>query len=293
MERPAWMSYISVTSALLIALVMLVAGIWKTTDPLAAATRLHQALVPASLSLPGAILLGIGETFAGVLLLVPRFRRWGAWLSVLLLIAFLGYIGYFYDRLHGAECNCFPWIERAVGPAFFIGDTIMLILAVLAGLWAPPARSLRSAALVLAAVAVFAGVSYGVAVTQQSGGEIQESIVVAGEPFPLDSGRVLLYFFDPECSSCFFAARDLSGYTWNDVKIVAIPTVNPQWGQQFLGDSGLEAPLSSDIDKLRGMFSFGDPPFAVAIDNGRQAATIGIFEEPGLHSQLAEIGFVE
>jgi len=272
---------------------MLVAGIWKCTDPIGASARLHQALVPAALSLPGAIALGISETFAGILLLVPRFRRWGAWLSALLLVAFLIYMGVQYDRLVGEECNCFPWVERAVGPAFFIGDAVMLLLAALAGAWTTPSRSLRGATLVLAAVAVFAGISYGVAVTQQSGAEIHASISVDGEPFPLDSGRVLLYFFDPECTTCLFAAQDMAGYTWQDVAIVAIPTTRPQFGPQFLEQAGLAVPLSNDIVPLREIFEFGDPPYAVAIEDGRQTATLALFEEPQLHSRLAEIGFVE
>jgi len=287
------MSYTSTASAVLLAIIMLAAGIWKATSPIEWSTRLHQALVPAALSLPLAISLGISETLSGVLLLVPRFRRWGSWLSGVLLIAFMIYIGTNYNRLLGDDCSCFPWIQRTVGPWFFVSDGAMVILAVLAGIWAPVSRSLRGALLVLGAVAVFAGVSYGVAVTQQFGTEIRETIAVSGQSFPLDNGRVMLFFFDPECSSCFFAARDFSGYNWQDVQIVAVPTVNPQFGPEFVERAGLEAPLSEDIEKLRGMFEFGDPPYAVALVDGRQAATIGMFDEPGLHETLASIGFVE
>ena len=137
---------------------MLTAGIWKTTDPLAAAARLNQVLVPAIVSLPMALALGVSEAVAGVLILAPRFRRWGAWLCGLLLIAFLAYIGINYSALHGEECNCFPWVDRAVGPAFFFGDVVMLLMAVFAGLWARPSESASGAAHKLAAGVVFAGV---------------------------------------------------------------------------------------------------------------------------------------
>jgi len=293
LARPAWMGYVSMISAVLLAILMLAAGLWKATDPINWSTRLHQALVPAGLSLPGTIALAIGETFSGVMLLVPRFRRWGAMLSGLLLIVFMIYVGANYSRLLGEDCSCFPWIERSVGPGFFVGDGAMLALALFAGLWAPAARSLKGALVVLAAVTVFAGASYGIAVFQQTGGDIQETILVDGEPLPLGSGRVLLFFFDPECSTCFFAARDLSDFTWQDVKIVGIPTVNPQFGPEFIEKTGLAAPLSSDIEKLRGMFEFGDPPYAVAIEDGSQLTTIGIFENPGMHDTLSGIGFVE
>src|SRR3979409_2338011 len=75
---PTWKTAICVTSAVLLAALFVVAGTWKITDPFGAAARIAQAKVPGPLSLPAAVLLGIGETFSAVLLLVPRFRRWGA-----------------------------------------------------------------------------------------------------------------------------------------------------------------------------------------------------------------------
>ncbi|MBM3748997.1 MAG: DoxX family protein, partial [Acidobacteria bacterium] len=128
-EPSLWKTAVGAVAAILLGLLFIVAGVWKITDPFSASVRLTQALVPASLSLPAAILLGIGETFGGVLILVPRFRRWGAWLTGLMLVAFLIYIGVNYHALRGEECNCFPWVKRAVGPAFFVGDLVMLGLA--------------------------------------------------------------------------------------------------------------------------------------------------------------------
>ena len=109
-------------------------------------------------SMPLTLAVGIAETFAGVTILVPRFRRWGAWLVALLLIGFMLYFAINYSTLAGKDCSCFPWVKRAVSPAFFVGDGIMLVLAAIAGFWAGPPRSLRSAAVVLGAIVVFAGV---------------------------------------------------------------------------------------------------------------------------------------
>ena len=291
-ELPVWKTLLSVVSAVLLAIIMLVAGVWKITDPIAAAVRMNQALVPAVISLPVALAFGISETFAGVLLLAPRFRRWGAVLSGLLLIAFLLYIGIFYNRLAGDECNCFPWLQRAVGPAFFVGDLLMLGLAVLAGIWARPSRNLRGAALVLAAVAVFAGVSYGVAVSQSAGTMAPNTILVDGRPFDLHRGRVLLYFFDPECTHCLYAAQEMTGYAWRDTQIIAVPVERKQLAQQFLDAAGLEAPLSSDSEKLRQIWKFGDPPYAVALEDGRQVAELTVFEGDQPKAALVELGFV-
>ena len=159
-EQRRWRTVLNWTAAILISLVFLVAGIWKASDPGAAAVRLAQAKVPESLSVAAAIGLGIAETFAGVLLLVPQFRRWGAWLGGFLLIAFMAYIGFFYKELQGAECSCFPWVKRAVGPGFFIGDAIMLAVAALAGWGARRSSGFRPALIVLGAVMVFAFVSF-------------------------------------------------------------------------------------------------------------------------------------
>jgi hypothetical protein len=292
-ELPAWKTALSVVSAVLLAIIMVVAGVWKITDPIAAAVRMNQALVPALLSLPVAIAFGISETFAGVLLLVPRFRRWGAVLSGLLLIAFLLYIGIFYNRLVGDECNCFPWVQRAVGPAFFVGDLIMLGFAVLAGLWARPSRNLRSAALVLGAVCVFAGVSYGVAVSQSTGTMAPDTILVDGQPYNLHEGRVLLYFFDPECTHCLFAAQEMTGYSWVNTQIIAVPIERKQLADQFMEAAGLQAPLTSDSDKLRAVWKFGDPPYGVALENGRQVAELTVFEGDQPKAALMELGFVK
>src|SRR5947209_13619015 len=108
-EQHGWRAGINWTLAILISIVFLIAGVWKITDPTGAAVRLAQAKVPESMSVFAAIGLGTLETFAGVLLLVPRFRRWGAWLGTLLLLAFMGFIAYHYSELRGEECSCFPW----------------------------------------------------------------------------------------------------------------------------------------------------------------------------------------
>lgn len=289
---PAWKTAISSVAAVLLAIVLVVAGVWKITDPLSAAVRLTQALVPGDLSLPAALLLGIGETFAGVLLVVPRFRRWGAWLASVELVAFVIYIGANYSVLRGEECNCFPWIKRAVGPAFFAGDGIMLLLAVMAGWWARPSHSKRSAALVLGAVAVFALASYGVSARRQSSVTAPQWITAGGKPFSLHQGRVFLYFFDSECSHCDAVARLMAHYHWRDVTVVGVPTAQPQFAQEFMQSTGLQGLISTDAALLRKTFSFVDVPFAVALQDGRQQAAFSSFGRDQLDSALRRLGFI-
>ena len=82
-ELPSWKSWLSWTGAVLTSALFLLAGLWKITDAPGFAVRLSQLKVPPELTLPASVLLGIVETFSAVLILVPRFRRWGAWIGTL------------------------------------------------------------------------------------------------------------------------------------------------------------------------------------------------------------------
>ena len=90
-----------------------------------------QAKVPESLGLAAALFFGIVETVGAVMILVPRLRRWGAVVLGALLLAFLGYFAIQYNTLRGADCSCIPWLKRVVGPGFFVGDGVMLLMALL------------------------------------------------------------------------------------------------------------------------------------------------------------------
>jgi len=289
---PAWKNFIGGFAAVALAFAFLIAGLWKITDPVAASVRLSQVQVPGELSLAAAVLLGISETFAGVLLLVPRFRRWGAWLAGALLIAFVVYIGAFYDVLRGEECNCFPWIKRAVGPAFFVGDAIMLALAMPAAWWARRPDGKRSAAVILGAVTVFALVSYGVTVVRQSGVTAPATIVAGGERISLHEGRAFLFFFDPECLHCDQVARELARLAWGETRVVGVVVAQPQFGAEFMKETGLPGVLSADAETLRKTFSFVDVPYAVALEQGTQRAAFVHFDGTGPADTLRRLGFV-
>jgi uncharacterized membrane protein YphA (DoxX/SURF4 family) len=292
-EIPGWKSAVSWVSAILLAILFLASGVWKIADPIGWAARVIQLQVPPVLSMPVTLGVGASEVFAAVLLLVPRFRRWGAWLTGLLLAGFMVYIGYHYNTLRGEECSCFPWLKRSVGPQFFIGDLIMLAMAVAAGKWANPSHSRRGAALVLAAIAVFTAAFFGVTMAQQSGIEAPVSVTVDGSPYPLRSGRVFVYFFDPACSHCFEAAKQMSAYPWGEARVLAVPTATPQFAAQFLADTGLKASLTNDEAVLREKFKFNDPPFAVALEDGRQKAAITHFDSSEPAKTLRGLGWIE
>ncbi len=294
-EIPGWKRLVGLVSAVLLGLLFLVSGLWKLSDPLSAAERMVQSLIPSALSLPAALAVGIGETFVSVLLFWPRFRRWGALLAGVMLVAFMVYIAIFYSRLTGEECNCFPLIKRVVGPMFFVGDGIMLALALLAGWWTEKSRGLRLAAFLLLGVSVLALLFLGAAVLTRSGIRAPETISVEGRPYSLASGRALLYFFDPECTHCDAVARKMAAQKWGDAKLIAVPTAQPQFAADFLSSTGLKASISNDAGLLRRTFKFVDSPYVVVLVDGRQKAAFnsGQLDTPGFYETLRGLKFVK
>lgn len=292
-DLPGWKKAISGAAAVLLAIIFFGSGAWKLSDPFQWAQALTEFHVPAALSLPFTLALGVGEAFGAVLILVPRFRRWGSWLITLLLAAFIIYIGVNYATLVGKDCTCFPLVKRTVGPGFFVGDGIMLAMAVLAGLWARHAENLRAAAVILGAVVVFAGVSLGVNMARESGLKAPDSVTVDGKPFSLQQGDIFLFFYDPTCPVCEGAARKMATLNWKDTQIVAIPTDTPQFAASFLHDTGLHAGTSNDLELLSKTFKFVRFPYGVALVRGHQKATISSFDGDEPQATLRRLGFIQ
>jgi hypothetical protein len=168
----------------------------------------------------------------------------------------------------------------------------MLLGALMAWIWAKPSTSMRSALVVLGVISVFAGVSYGVAAVRQTGTRAPDSIIVDGRPFSLQDGKILIYVFDPECMHCFDAARRMSKLNWGTTKVVVMASQNPQFAGAFLQDTGLKAPISSDVTKFRAVFPFVSPPFGVALEDGRQKAALTQFDEGEPWATLKKLGFI-
>lgn len=293
MDAPAWKMAVNHLAAFATALLFLSAGIWKITSPFVWMTMVEQMKVPPQFSLAATLLLGISETVAGVLVLVPRFRRWGAALSALLLLVFMVYIGANYGDLVGKDCSCFPWMKRAINPAFFVEDLVMLVLAGIAWIWARPSAGTRNAFVILGAVAVFSGVFYGVSAAQQTGTKAPDSITVDGKLMSLQHGRIFVYFYDPQCSHCEAAAKKMSKLSFGATRLISIPTASPQFAASFLHDTNFKAETSNDLEVMKKAFPFGDPPFGVVIDNGREKGVVSHFDGDEPAATLKKLGAIE
>jgi hypothetical protein len=285
---------IAAVFAILLGIMFVVSGGWKVLSPFHAGELLSEAKVPVELSVLGAVTLGTIELFAAYLLFVPAFRKWGGLLSAALVVFFIAWIGYYYPALAGKECSCFPIIKRAVNPMFFVEDGIMLLLALGVWLWAPAVvRKLRVPVVTLVVLVVFAGTSFGINAWQRGTIEVPSPIVADGKPEDVTHGKVLLFFYDPSCEHCDAAAKFMSKLNWN-AKIISIPTVNPQWAASFLHDTHLKAETSLELDKLKKAFPFGDPPYGVALEDGRVKGRFNPLEftPPQPEKQLRAIGFI-
>ncbi len=276
------------------ALLWFSAGLWKLTDISGWQLKLTQLLVPVQLSLAGTLAVGVSEVLAGVLLLRPAWRRWGGLLSCGLLVAFMVYMAVNYQALQGADCSCFPWLERAVGPAFFWSDGAMLALSLVAVRFSPKPSGAHGAVAAGLAVAVFAG---AMLVVDRFGPEPEQRVTLpitaAGEAYDLHEGKVFLFFFNPSCMHCLHAGQTMAGYDWA-ADLVGIPTQDSDWGPGFLEDAGLEGvKLSPDVDELRENFEFQDVPYGVLLEGGRVLERVMFWEEPDFGNSLREHGFVD
>ena len=281
--------------AILLGLVFLVSGAWKVLSPFKTGELLEQAQVPAGLGPYGAASLGTVELLAAFLLFHPRFRRWGGWLGSALMIFFMAWVGYYYHALVGRECSCFPLIKRTVGPGFFISDGVFLLWGLAAAAWSPRWKSFRAPGIAFATLLVLAGTSFGVNAVTRSHAQVPSPVVVDGKSQDLTRGKVFLFFYDPSCMHCDAAAKFMSKFDWSDTRVVSIPTINPQWAASFLHDTHLKASTSLELAKLKKAFPFVDPPFGVALEDGRVKETFGQaqFNVPSPEAQLKSLGLIK
>ncbi len=293
LQDAVWKSWIGWITAVAMAFLWFAAGLWKLSDISGWQLKLTQLLVPVKWSLAATMTVAAAEVAAGVLLLRTSWRRWGGYLSAALLVAFMSYMAINYQTLRGEDCSCFPWLERAVGPAFFWSDAAMLAIAVLAACFAPKPSVGKSAAGAMFGVVLFAGAMLAVdRLGPQPGEDVPAAITADGKTYGLREGKIFLYFFNPSCMHCLDAGQKMSQYDWNS-DFVGIPTQDFDWGPGFVEDAGLKnVKLSSDLKMLKETFPFEDVPYGAVIENGKVLERIVFWEEPELNEKLRGYGFI-
>lgn len=299
-EKSNWQLKLGMVCAYLMAALWIVAGAWKLSDLGAWALKMNQALVPVDYALPLGLAVAVGEVILAILLVVPAWRKLGGYASAGLLIAFMAYFAINYAELQGADCSCFPWLERAVGPQFFITDGIMVVLSLIAAWHSQPFSGLKHAALAVAAACAWGAVSYTMEATSTPPDEnVPASIALVEGEHDLHSGRTLVFFFDPTCIHCLDVAEHMSTLDW-EADIVGVPIQLADLTGGFLADSKLaekeilvSAPFPEQkIQEFRETFQFQDVPFAVALHDGQIAETFEYFEGDRFDTPLRDKGFI-
>ena len=293
-ELPGWKNKIGWTAAILMGGLWVVAGVWKLGNISEWQLMMTQILVPVSLSLAGTMAVIMGDLTAGVLMLNPAWRRLGGLFSTGLLCIFTAYFAINYEALKGADCSCFPWVERTVGPMFFWTESGMIALSLAAAWFAPPMRKLGTAVKVVGAIAAVSFVALAVdRLTPQPDADVPAMIKIDNGELSLHEGNVFIYLFNPLCPHCFEAAEHMAKLNWK-ASFVGVPTQDYQFGPGFAQDAGLTNVIfSPDLDLLKERFPFQDVPYAVAISDGKVLERFRFFEEPELSNKIRELGFAE
>jgi len=131
-----------------------------------------------------------------------------------------------------------------------------------------------------------------VAAMRQTGTKAPDTVMVNGKPYGLQEGKILIFYFDPECLHCLDAAKRMSKYDFGDTRIVAVPINVPQFAQGFLDETHLKAVISTDLAQLKKIFPFVSAPAGVALVNGREKMALTQFEDPEPAGALKKIGFI-
>src|SRR5208282_2112557 len=128
-----------------------------------------------------------------------------------------------------------------------------------------------------------------------SGTKAPDTITVDGQPYSLQHGNIFLFIYDPHCGHCEQAARDMSKLHWkSDVTVIGIPNNDGRFAAGFLSDTGLKAKTSLDLGIVTKVFPIpGDPPFGVALENGREKGQVTHYEGLEPADSLRKLGFID
>lgn len=76
------------------------------------------------------------------------------------------------------------------------------------------------------------------------------------------------------------------------MKVTALPTVNSQWGREFVNAAGFRADASTSAAMLRETFKFTDPPYGVVLEHGWQVTPLPFPDAAAYEDQLEKLGWI-
>jgi peroxiredoxin len=124
------MAFALLAARLLLAAVFLVAGLAKLADLAGSRQALRDFGVPARLTTPFGTLLPLAELGVAVALLFPATAWWGALGALILLLLFVGGIGYNLALGRQPDCHCFGQLHSApAGWSTLIRNLVLAIVA--------------------------------------------------------------------------------------------------------------------------------------------------------------------
>ena len=288
--------------ALALAAIFGLAGGWKLYDPGLAARQQVALGLPAEWATPLVVLLGSVELLTAALVLVPSLRRSGAALATGLTVLFLLYVGINYSRVQGKECGCLPGRSGGINATFFLEDGLLLAAAAASvALSSRTAWTARRAAGLGMALVLLAGVGW-------TSSRLDKPLFASSRPLVLQmmdrsgklqqhgysSGdRFLIYFENPACANCLFAAQTMSKLSFQ-VPFVVLPSDELKTTYTYLDGVGLRnAQVAADYEAMVSRLRVERIPSLFLMDGSEPRALVVDFKEPNLSRRLRELGVLK
>jgi len=217
MGRKSKKKQIGRVSAIVLGAIFVLAGIFKVGDPWSFLGSLPAYGIPSAIRLPIAVVMPTIEVVLGVMLIAGWRTKEASIATGAFLVVFGAAIAYGWNAGTLQDCGCFGPLLKRSPPVALAQDAAMMVLAVLAMLWAPSdARSFAQsfsrvrigtlATVSVVSMAMIASALFADPGTLEERLTSAEAVVGASAPslaaLNLGSRDVFLYLFHPDCPHC-------------------------------------------------------------------------------------------
>jgi hypothetical protein len=74
---------------------------------------------------------------------------------------------------------------------------------------------------------------------------------------------------------------------------ISIPTTMQRFAAAFIHDTKFDMITSNNLDDLKKIFPFGDPPYGVVLDNGREQGVVAHYDDNEPAESLRKLGMID